>query len=131
MFSTKADTTYDCDIRHDLHTFQLSITNVANRKDIEPNVANKKDIIESVKRISKIIGKDNIFIRYDPIFLSDKYNLEYHKRAFLKLCKLLNGYVNKIIVSFIDDYKNVRNNKKSEVLKAGSGIYFGTGRKNL
>ena len=90
--------------------FQVTIT--PYKKDIEPNVANKKDIIESVKRISKIIGKDNIFIRYDPIFLSDKYNLEYHKRAFLKLCKLLNGYVNKIIVSFIDDYKNVRNNKK-------------------
>jgi len=38
LFSTKADTTYDCDIRPDLHTFQLSITNVENNKTIEPNV---------------------------------------------------------------------------------------------
>lgn len=38
LFSTKSDTTYDCDIRPDLHTFQLSITNVENHTNIEPNV---------------------------------------------------------------------------------------------
>lgn len=38
LFSTKSDTTYNCDIRPDLHTFQLSVTNCNNRKDIEPNV---------------------------------------------------------------------------------------------
>lgn len=56
---------------------------------------------------------DNLYIRYDPIFLSDKYNVEYHKRSFEKMCSLLNGYVKKIIVSFIDDYKNVRKNKRT------------------
>lgn len=39
LFSTKSDTTYECDINPDLHTFQLSVTNTDNRKDIEPNVA--------------------------------------------------------------------------------------------
>lgn len=38
LFSTKSDTTYDCDINPELHTFQLSVTNLNNRKDIEPNV---------------------------------------------------------------------------------------------
>lgn len=38
LFSTKSDTTYGADIRPDLHTFQLSVTNVHNRTDIEPNV---------------------------------------------------------------------------------------------
>lgn len=38
LFSTKSDTTYDCDIRPDLHTFQLSVTNIDNRRDIEPNI---------------------------------------------------------------------------------------------
>lgn len=38
LFSTKSDTVYNCDINPDLHTFQLSITNIDNRKDIEPNV---------------------------------------------------------------------------------------------
>lgn len=38
LFSTKADTVYGADIRPDLHSFQLSITNVDNRLDVEPNV---------------------------------------------------------------------------------------------
>lgn len=38
LFSTKSDTVYGSNIRPDLHTFQLSITNVENRNDIEPNV---------------------------------------------------------------------------------------------
>ena len=38
LFSTKSDTVYGADIRPDLHTFQLSITNTENLKSIEPNV---------------------------------------------------------------------------------------------
>ena len=38
LFSTKADTIYDCDINPELHTFQLSVTNTSDRTDIEPNV---------------------------------------------------------------------------------------------
>ena len=40
LFSTKSHTTYESNIRPDLHTFQMSVTNVFNRKDLEPNVAN-------------------------------------------------------------------------------------------
>ena len=80
------------------------------KKDIEPNVIPKGKIIEGVKEISNIIGKENTVVRYDPIFISDKYTIEYHKKNFKTLCKMLDGYINKIIVSFIDDYKNVRNN---------------------
>lgn len=89
--------------------FHITIT--PYNKDIEPNVTDKKIIIDAVKEISNIIGKDNTYIRYDPIFISDKYNLEYHKKAFNKMCSLLDGYVNKIIVSFLDEYKNVKKNK--------------------
>ena len=85
--------------------FHITIT--PYKKDIEPNVPNKKEIIEAVKKISKIVGIDNLAVRYDPILLSDKYNLDYHKRAFERLCTLLNGYVNKIIISFVDDYKEI------------------------
>ena len=89
--------------------FHVTITPYKN--DIEPNVILKTEIINAVKKISTIIGKDNIYIRYDPIFLSDKYNIDYHIKAFNKLCTLLKGYVNTIIVSFLDEYKNVLKNK--------------------
>ena len=89
--------------------FHVTITSYS--KDVEPNIPDKRLIIEGVKKLSLVLGIDNVVVRYDPIFLSDKYNVDYHIRAFDKLCKNLNGYVNKIIVSFMDEYKNVRNNR--------------------
>lgn len=89
--------------------FHVTITPYG--KDVEPNIPDKRLIIEGVKKLSLVLGIDNVVVRYDPIFLSDKYNVDYHIRAFDKLCKNLNGYVNKIIVSFMDEYKNVRSNK--------------------
>lgn len=38
LFSTKSDTLHGADVRPDLHTFQLSVSNVHNRRDIEPEV---------------------------------------------------------------------------------------------
>lgn len=87
------------------------VTLTPYQKEVEPNVPSKKEIIEAIKKLSSIVSKQHLVVRYDPIFLSKKYTITYHKKAFLKLCSLLDGYVEKIIVSFIDDYKNVRKNQ--------------------
>lgn len=112
-------------------TIIFHITITPYKEDIEPNVPSKKQIIEAIKQVSTIIGIDNISIRYDPIFLSGKYNLEYHKKAFNKICTMLDGYVNQIIISFLDEYKNVKKNKTilnyKEITKEEYkeiGIYF-------
>ncbi len=88
--------------------FHVTIT--PYKKEIEPNVPDKSKVIEAVKKISEILGHKNVVVRYDPIFISDTYSVTYHIKAFSKLCLELDGYINKIIVSFIDDYKNVRKN---------------------
>lgn len=92
------------------------ITLTPYKKDIEPNVPPKGNVISDIKKISKIIGIDNLYVRYDPIFINDRYNIEYHKKAFDNMCSILDGYVKNIIVSFMDDYKNVR--KNAHILKA-------------
>ena len=89
--------------------FHVTIT--PYKKDIEPNVINKKEVIEGVKRLSNILGMENVVVRYDPVFLSDKYNLAYHVKAFDKLCNELKGYITTIIVSFLDECQNVRRNR--------------------
>lgn len=43
LFSTKSDTVYGADIRPDLHTFQLSVTNIENNKALEPGVPDIKN----------------------------------------------------------------------------------------
>ena len=95
--------------------FHITLTPYKN--DIEPNVPDKKEIIEAIKKISEIIGIENTYVRYDPILINKKYPLSYHIKSFNRLCEKLDGYIKHIIVSFVDDYKNVRNNKDELNLK--------------
>ena len=51
LFSTKSNTVYDCNINPKLHTFQLSVTNIYDRKDIEPNVPDIKSRYKFYKEL--------------------------------------------------------------------------------
>lgn len=95
--------------------FLLHVTITPYHKDIEPNVPDKKSIIETVLKLSNIFGKESIVLRYDPIFINSKYNLEYHEKAFDKLLKLLENSIASVIISFIDIKKNTRKNGFKEL----------------
>ena len=48
--------------------FQVTLTPYKN--DIESNTIDKNKIIEAIKELSSKIGKDNLDVRYNPIFIS-------------------------------------------------------------
>ncbi|MDE6413553.1 MAG: DUF1848 domain-containing protein, partial [Eubacterium sp.] len=60
-------------------------------KEIEPNVPDKKQVIADFKTLSKAVGIDSIGWRYDPIFITEKYSLEFHLKVFEKMAKELSG----------------------------------------
>lgn len=90
--------------------FQFTITSY--RHDVETNTRPKKDIIKTFKELSNIIGKDKIIWRYDPIFLSELYNKEYHYKWFEIFMRELHDYTNKCVISFMDLYKKTERNTK-------------------
>ncbi len=79
-------------------------------RKVEPNVPKKSQVIASIKKLSTVLGKENIYVRYDPIFINDTYTVNYHIKVFAKLMEHLDGYVSHVIVSFLDNYKNVQKN---------------------
>lgn len=80
-------------------------------RDVEPNVPSKNDIIiPAFQQLSKAIGKERVIWRYDPIFLSEKYSMEYHIKYFQLLASKLCDYTEKCTVSFIDLYRNTARN---------------------
>ncbi len=96
--------------------FHITIT--PYNEDIEPITGKiKKEIINALKTLSKRYGKEQIFLRYDPVLLNERYTLNYHIKAFSKLIDELNGHIGNIVISFIDEYKNVRNNARYLKLK--------------
>lgn len=90
----------------------LQVTVTGYHKDIEKNVLDKTEIIKAIQTCSKQLGKDKVVLRYDPIFLNEKYTLDYHIKAFDRLCTLLDGYIDEIVISFLDEYKNVKKHKQ-------------------
>jgi hypothetical protein len=92
--------------------FQFTLNSYG--KNIEPKVPSKNDeLIGTFQRLSDKIGAEKVIWRYDPIFLSRDYGVEYHITYFEKLAKRLEGYTHKCTVSFIDIYRNTQSNFKA------------------
>lgn len=78
--------------------------------EIEPHVPPKEKVMDDFRKLSQIVGVDSIGWRYDPILLTDTYTLERHIADFEKMAKMLSGYTQTCVISFIDLYKKVERN---------------------
>lgn len=88
--------------------WQVTITPYG--KDIEPNVPPKEDVIRTFRALAETTGPKSIAWRYDPIFLTSKYNLDFHCAAFEKMARALRGATDTVIISFVDLYEKTRRN---------------------
>lgn len=79
-------------------------------RDIEPNVKDKHELLEDFKKLSETVGVNSVGWRYDPIFITDKYSIEYHLRAFEKMATELEGCTETAVISFIDLFAKVKRN---------------------
>lgn len=84
--------------------FQFTVT--PYDRDLEPNVLPKDVIMGFFKRLSRVIGRHRVIWRYDPVILTDRYDLRFHEEAFSRMAKKLSPYTERCIISFLDIYKN-------------------------
>ncbi len=79
-------------------------------RDIEPRVPPKEKAAEYLRRLSSVLGPDSVAWRYDPVFITERYSVEYHMEAFERLAAALSGYTGTCVISFLDLYRKVENN---------------------
>jgi len=91
--------------------FQFTLTSYDS--SIERGVPKKAYIIDTFKKLSDTIGKKKVVWRYDPVFLTDQFNVSYHIKWYEYLANQLGDYTEKCIFSFIDMYKKCENNLKN------------------
>ena len=92
--------------------FQFTLT--AYGRDVEPNFPGKNGVlIPAFQELSRMAGRERVVWRYDPIFLSDRYTVEYHCRYFRVLAAKLGEYTEKCTVSFLDFYRSTTRNMRS------------------
>ena len=77
-------------------------------KDIEPGVPSIMKSGETLYKLSDIVGPEKIFWRYDPVLLTEKYTLDYHKDVFSFLCEIYNDRINRCIYSYVNLYEKTK-----------------------
>lgn len=89
--------------------FQFTLTGYG--KDAEPGLPDKREtLIPTFQKLSEKVGAHKVIWRYDPIFLSSCYTLDYHLKAFEEIAHSLSGYTRKAVISFVDLYAKTQRN---------------------
>ncbi len=79
-------------------------------KKLEPYNPPFDKVVENIKALSKKIGKERIIWRYDPIFLTQAININWHKENFHHLYEKIGSYVSEIYTSILVPYKKTVKN---------------------
>lgn len=79
-------------------------------REIEPGVPDKERVMEALKRLSERNGVRATVWRCDPIFISERYPVDFHVEQFGHMAHTLKGYTDQCVISFIDLYEKTRRN---------------------
>ena len=88
--------------------FHYTVT--AYGKDVEPGVPSIEDSIETLKRLSSMVGKQRVAWRYDPVLLTERYTFEHHEKTFRYMAEQISPYVDRCIFSFVEMHPRVLRN---------------------
>lgn len=104
------------------------VTITPYEKDIEPGVPPKEQVIASFKQLSDAVGIQSVGWRYDPIFISKKYSLNFHLDRFESMASQLSGYTDHSVISFIDLYqKTLKNFPRVQAVTSEERLLLGEG----
>lgn len=91
------------------HTyFHYTIT--AYGRDVEPGVPSIDESMETLKRLSALVGRQRVAWRYDPVLLTRQYTVAAHLETFQRMARELTPYVDRCIFSFVEMYKKLETN---------------------
>lgn len=83
------------------YNYLFNITMNPYGREMEANVPRIQDRVETFKQLSAMVDPLRMIWRYDPVMLTPKYNVDYHRRAFEYLCQELQGMAYKCMIGFI------------------------------
>jgi hypothetical protein len=97
--------------------FYFLFTITSYGPDLEKHLPPKDDVIETFIELSRLIGKEKVIWRYDPVLITDTMDEEYHCRHFDYIARELHPYTERCIISFLDMYKKCERNLKGFNIK--------------
>ena len=97
--------------------FQVTLNDYVN-EGFEPNVSSVDDRVDTFKQLSKMIGKERIIWRFDPLIITPTIGPRELLTKIWNVGNKLKGYTDKLVFSFVDvkTYRKVQNNLVKETM---------------
>lgn len=71
-------------------------------KDLEPNIPDRTERVKTLCELSRLVGRERLVWRYDPVLLTRTYSVEYHLEAFAELAERISPFVSRCIFHFVE-----------------------------
>lgn len=91
-------------------------TITAYGRDVEPNVPDIDKSIDTLFKLERLVGRERIVWRYDPVLLTKKYTVQQHLITFEHMAARLAGHVKSCVFSFVELYNKLQFNMPELVL---------------
>ena len=108
---------HDLDERGIHYYFQVSLNDYV-QEGFEPNVPSVEERIETFVQLSKMIGKERVIWRFDPLIITPNITPRDLLLRIWHIGNKLKGYTDKLVFSFVDikAYRKVQNNLVKETM---------------
>lgn len=90
-------------LRDYFYYFQFTLNSYG--REIEPNIPETDFRLKVFRKLSKMLGPERVIFRYDPVILTEKYDINWHIDSFRKTARQLEGLTKRCVFSFLDVYK--------------------------
>ena len=97
--------------------FQVTL-NDYEKEGFEPNVPSVNERVEAFKKLSRLIGKERVIWRFDPLIITPNIGPRELLKRIWNIGNKLKGYTDKLVFSFVDvkAYRKVQNNLVKETM---------------
>ena len=89
---------------------RLQVTLTGLPRELEPRAPREAEVVESLRRLSLILGPERLTWRMDPILFSSISPPEWWLETFSRLSARLEGRVREVTISWLDLYSRARRN---------------------
>lgn len=91
---------------------------------LEPGAPGLDESIRAFRELSGAIGSRRVLWRYDPVFVAEGLDADFHRRGFGRIASALEGWTERATLSLLDEYSGTA----SRLARAGfPGPVFGGG----
>jgi len=88
--------------------------------ELEPSMVSTAKSLTAMRELAQKIGPQRVIWRYDPVFLSNITDENFHRKNFSVLSQALSGSVKRVIISLYSDYQ--RSHERIKILEQ-AGVF--------